>query len=338
MFEEMNKKMELLGLVPVIKISNADEAIPLGKALIAGGLKSAEVCFRVDADVEDQAKALQNIADGIAAMRKAYPEMTVGAGTVINPDLAKKAIAAGAQFIVSPGFNPSTVDYCIKENVPVYPGVNCSSQIEQAIMRGLSLIKFFPAEASGGVKTLNALGGPFPTMKFMATGGVNASNIGDYMQCKNIAAVGGSWMVKDSLIKGKQWDEITKLSKSALKAMLGFEFAHVGLNFDSATESASAAEELAIFGFDAHEGSASWHSGVNGLDTFELTKSKGRGEKGHIGINVYSIERTLEYLKSFGYKAITETKKWSGVAEKSNLVNVYLDKSFAGFAIHLNRK
>jgi len=338
MFEEMTKKMELLGLVPVIKINGPEQALPLGKALLAGGIKAAEVCFRVDADVEDRESALQAVADGIAAMRKAYPQMTVGAGTVTSPELAKKAMAAGAQFIVSPGFNPAMVDYCIEQNVPVYPGVNCASQAEQAMNRGLNLIKYFPAEVSGGVKGLAALGGPYPTMKFMATGGVNAKNIGDYMQCKNIAAVGGSWMVKADLINGEKWDEITELSKSAIKAMLGFEFFHVGLNCATEEEAKKTTEELSILGFDSREGSTSYHNGANGVESFEITKSTGRGTKGHLGIKVYSIERTLAYLEDYGYKAVPETMKWAGKPNKSKLTAVYLDKEFAGFAIHLNRK
>ncbi|OJF76481.1 MAG: hypothetical protein BKP49_06505 [Treponema sp. CETP13] len=338
MFQEMNKRIELLGLIPVIKIRNAQQAVQVGKALLAGGINAAEVCFRVNADVENRDAALQNIADGIAALRKTYPDMLVGAGTVINSSLAQKAILAGAQFIVAPGFNPDTVDYCIKKNVPVYPGVSSASEIEQALSRNLTLVKFFPVEALGGVKTLETFQKAFPVLKFMPSGGINSENVGKYMQSDAVAAVGGSWMVRSSLIEAEKWDEIVTLSEEAEKAMLGFEFAHLGINYKNEKECKKGTQDFAVFGFKERETPISWFCGNNNTEAFELMKQNGRGKNGHIGILVYSIERAMEYLKPFGYSLVPETIQWCGEPEKSAMFFVYLTKDIAGFDIHLKRK
>ncbi len=329
MFEEISRKIETAGLIPVVKMDVPEDAVPLAEALLKGGISAIEITFRTTEGEAGFAK----IAECIKRVSAAHPEMLVGAGTVINPELAKKAVAAGAKFIVSPGFNPETVDYCISENVPVYPGISSPSQVEVALGKGLSVLKFFPAEASGGVKTLKALAGPFPTVKFMATGGINEQNVGEYMKCANIAAVGGSWMVQEKLIKEKNWAEITRLSAQAVKAMLGFKFIHMGMNFDGAASAADAAKEFSAFGYEGVEGNSSWFCG----DAFDLMKQNGRGTHGHIAFSVYSIERALSYLEQFGYHAVEETKKWKGEARKSPLKITYLDKEINGFAIHLNR-
>ena len=329
MFEEISRKVEEAGLIPVVKMDCAEDALPLAEALLRGGISAIEITFRTTEGEAGFAK----IAECIRKVSDAHPEMLVGAGTVINPELARKAIAAGARFIVSPGFNPETVDYCISQNVPVYPGVSSPSQVEVAMSKGLSVLKFFPAEASGGVKTLKALAGPFPTVKFMATGGINEQNIGEYMKCANIAAVGGSWMVQEKLIKDRNWDEITRLSCQAVKAMLGFKFIHMGMNFDGNESASAAAKEFGVFGYQGVEGNSSWFCG----DAFDLMKKDGRGAHGHIAFSTYNVERALVYLEQFGYHAVEETKKWKGEAGKSPLKIVYLDKEINGFAIHLNR-
>jgi len=338
MFEEMNKKIELLGLIPVIKIRNAQEAVPLGKALLKGGIHAAEICFRVNPDVEDRDAALQDIADGIAALRQAYPDMLVGAGTVINSKLAEKAILAGAQFIVAPGFNPDTVDFCIKKNIPIYPGVNCASEIEQALARDLTLVKFFPVDAAGGVKTLETYKKAFPVLKFMPSGGINAKNVGEYMQCDAVAAVGGSWMVSSELIEAQKWEEIAELSDTAEKAMIGFEFAHLGINYANQEDCKKGVEDFSVFGFKGREIPISWFCGNNDIESLELMKENGPGKNGHIGILVYSIERAIEYLKLFGYSLVPESIKWCGKSEKSAIFFAYLNKDISGFAIHLKRK
>jgi 2-dehydro-3-deoxyphosphogluconate aldolase/(4S)-4-hydroxy-2-oxoglutarate aldolase len=197
---ELFKTLGNIGLVPVIKIDDAGKAAALGKALLKGGLPVAEVTFRTAAAEE-----------AIRRMSGECPGLIVGAGTVINPDLAKKAIAAGAKFIVSPGFNPATVDYCLERGVPILPGANNPSLIEEGLSKGLEVFKFFPAEASGGLAMINALAAPFGTIKFVPTGGIDAANLSEYAKNDAILAIGGSWMVKAELIGEDKWDDISAL-------------------------------------------------------------------------------------------------------------------------------
>ena len=213
MFEDFNAKIEQAAIVPVVKVSVTDDALSVAKALCAGGIGAIEITFRTT----EGESGFVKIAQCIKAVRESFPDMLVGAGTVINANLAAKAIDAGAQFIVSPGFNPNTVDFCLEKGVPMYPGVCNPSQIEAALEKNLNLLKFFPAEECGGLKMIKALSGPFPAVKFMATGGINEQNAGSYLACPSIAAVGGSWMVKESFIKAKDWQTITRLSEAAAK-------------------------------------------------------------------------------------------------------------------------
>ena len=197
--------MHNLGIIPVVKIDDANKAERLAKAMIDGSLPAAEVTFRSDA-----------AADAIKRISSKYPEMLIGAGTVINPQLAEKAINAGAKFIVSPGFNIETVKWCLDRNIPVIPGVATPSEIEKALALGLTVLKFFPSESSGGVRMLNDLKGPFPQVKFMATGGIKIDNLIEYAKEANVLAIGGSWMVKADLIESENWAEIAKLCKEAI--------------------------------------------------------------------------------------------------------------------------
>ena len=175
------KKVGLFGIVPVVKIENADDAEPLAKALIAGGLPLAEITFRTDA-----------AAEAIARMAKAYPDMLIGAGTVLTPEQADSAVRAGAKFIVSPGFNPRVVKHCITKGYPVVPGCSTCGEMEQAMELGLDVVKFFPAEASGGLAVLKAVSAPYSKLKFMPTGGIDAANILTYLKFPKIVACGGS--------------------------------------------------------------------------------------------------------------------------------------------------
>jgi 2-dehydro-3-deoxyphosphogluconate aldolase/(4S)-4-hydroxy-2-oxoglutarate aldolase len=208
-----------LGIVPVVKIDDANKAEGLAKAMIDGGLPCAEVTFRTDAAEE-----------AIRRISAKYPDMMLGAGTVINPELAEKAVNAGAKFIVSPGLNPDTVKWCLDHNVPVVPGVATPSDIEKGLSLGLKVLKFFPAESSGGVKMLKDLGGPFPQVKFMTTGGISPDNLADYAKTPNVLAIGGSWMVKADLIESENWAEITRLCQEAVIKLQGLQLAHVGIN------------------------------------------------------------------------------------------------------------
>ena len=201
---EVLSELGRLGVVPVVRIDKAADAAPLGKALIAGGLSCAEITFRTAAAEE-----------AIRSLASAFPELLLGAGTVLTLDQAKKAVAAGARFIVSPGFSPALVDWCQSSGVPVLPGVATPTDIMMALEKGLSIVKFFPAEAFGGVATLKALSAPFGGVRFVPTGGINARNLADYLSLPSVHACGGSWMVEGKLLAGGQFDEITRLSAEA---------------------------------------------------------------------------------------------------------------------------
>ncbi len=200
------QRIRATGIVPVIKLERAADARPLGKALLEGGLPVAEVTFRTGAAPE-----------AIRILRAELPGLLVGAGTVLTPAQADAAIAAGAAFAVTPGFNPRVVDHCLSRGLPVVPGVNSPSQVELGLERGLSLLKFFPAEASGGVKMLKALHGPYAEVSFVPTGGVEPGNLASYLALEYVAAVGGSWMVKDELLAAGRFADVTALAAEAVR-------------------------------------------------------------------------------------------------------------------------
>ena len=194
-----------LGLIPVVVLDDAKDAKPLAEALCEGGLPCAEVTFRTDA-----------AQDGIRIISEEYPDMLVGAGTVLTIDQVERAVWAGAKFIVSPGFDPEIVYYCLKKEIPVFPGCITPSEIAQAVKRGLRTVKFFPAAQSGGVGMINALAAPYVGLKFMPTGGVNPKNLSEYLSCKSVIACGGSWMVKGELVRAGEFDKIKEMTKEAV--------------------------------------------------------------------------------------------------------------------------
>ena len=199
------EKVKKIGIVPVVVLEDAKDAAPLAKALIEGGLPCAEVTFRTACAEEC-----------IRIMHEEYPEILLGAGTVLTTEQVDRAVAAGAEFIVSPGFDPEIVDYCISKNILVLPGCITPSEVAQAVKRGLEVVKFFPAEQFGGVATLKALAAPYVNTKFMPTGGISAKNLPDYLGFKRIVACGGSWMVKNDLVEAGKFDEIRDLTAEAV--------------------------------------------------------------------------------------------------------------------------
>ena len=199
-------KIAKLKLVPVVKIEKAEDALALGQALLTGGLPLAEITFRTDAAEE-----------AIRILSRDLPDMLIGAGTVLTVDNVKRAVDAGAQFMVAPGFNPKVVDYCLANGVLVMPGVNSPTDVEMGLDRGLDVLKFFPAEASGGLKMVKALSGPYGGVKFMPTGGITTKNLLEYLAFDRVLACGGTWMVETALISAGRFDEITRLTREAVE-------------------------------------------------------------------------------------------------------------------------
>ena len=202
---EILKQIESLKLLPVIKLDSSENAAPLAEALIAGGLPAAEVTFRTDA-----------AEDSIKIMTQKYPEMLTGAGTITSVDQAERAMAAGASFLVTAGFNRKVTEYAVANHIPIFPGICTPTELMLLLEYQHPVAKFFPAEQYGGIKTIKALSAPFPNIKFMPTGGINATNIKEYLACDKIIACGGSWMVKDSFINNHEFDKIRSLTAEAV--------------------------------------------------------------------------------------------------------------------------
>lgn len=199
------EKIHECGIIPVIKLENPEKSVALGKALLDGGINCSEVTFRT-----------ATAAETIKRMSDAFPEMTVGAGTVLTTDQAQKAVWCGAQFIVSPGLNPKVVSWCIDRNIPVIPGIATPTELETALDLGLTTVKFFPAEAFGGLKTLKAISAPYGNVRFMPTGGISLENMESYLSFSKIIACGGSFMVTGDLIEKEDYGKITELSRAAV--------------------------------------------------------------------------------------------------------------------------
>ncbi len=318
---EVLKTLSNIGIVPVIAIEDADKAVPLAKALIAGGLPAAEVTFRTAAGEE-----------AIRRITAECPEVIVGAGTVLTCEQVDRAIDAGSKFIVSPGFNPEVTKYALSKGALMTPGTATAGEMEQAMALGLDVVKFFPAEQNGGVAKLKALAGPYKTLKWMPTGGVTTKNMMDYLSFDQILCCGGTWMVKKDLIDGEKWDEITAICKDAVRTMLGFELRHVGINCGSAEEAEKVAGAFsALFNLEFKPGNSSVFAGT----AVECMKTPYLGEKGHIGIGTNSVERAEWHLKRQGVEFNEESRKTDA---KGRTKAIYLKESFGGFAVHLMQK
>lgn len=314
------EKIQKLAIVPVVVLNHIEDAEPVAKALCDGGLPVAEVTFRTDAAEES-----------IRIMKEKFPNMLVGAGTVLTTEQVERAVNAGAEFIVSPGFNPNVVKYCQEKGVPVTPGVNNPTAIEAALEMGLDVVKFFPAEASGGLKAIKAMAAPYVNLKFMPTGGIGIKNINEYLAFPKIIACGGSWMVSSDLIDQKAFDKITELTREAVMTVMGFELKHVGINCECEAEAEAATDVFEkAFGFTKKVGNSSIFAG----SYIEAMKTPYLGAKGHIAIGTNNIERAVSYLDALGIAADMETAKY----KDGKMATVYLKDEVAGFALHLLQK
>ena len=293
-------QIQNIGIVPVVKLENVKDAVPLAKALLDGGLPCAEITFRTAAAEE----SIRNIV-------KAYPDMLVGAGTVLTLEQLNKAIYAGAKFIVSPGFNPEIVKASIKQNIPIYPGCSSPTDIEAALSLGIKTVKFFPAENIGGIAAIKAMSGPYGDVTFIPTGGINAKNINDYLSFPKVIACGGSWMVDPKHIESGNFAEITSLTREAVSTVLGFKLAHVGIN--------SIDEHIAakVFG-----------------DLFGMAESPGSGAGGQIIVGTNNIQRAKYQLSAQGVSFLDETAEKDA---KGSIKTVQSDIKINGFDVILTK-
>lgn len=321
---QLTQRIHDLGIVPVVVLNDEKDAIPLAQALIQGGLPIAEVTFRT-----------QDAKESIRLMSSHFPNMIVGAGTVLNTMQVDEAIEAGAQFIVSPGFNPTVVEYCGNKGIQIIPGVSSASHIEQALSYGLTTLKFFPAEAIGGLPLIKALSAPYPMVKFMPTGGLSLDNYLSYLNEPSVLAIGGSWMVNPSLIKEGKFDSITSLTKQAVDTMHGFTLAHVGINQDNSQQAQALSQSLvSMFGLKSEITSTSTFLNSPAGRVIELMHTPYYGEKGHIAISTHHVERAYHYFKALGYTFREDTLRF----DNQKLKSVYFEQELGGFAFHLVQK
>ena len=315
------KKLEEFGLIPVVKIDRVEDAVPLAKALCAAGLPAAEITFRTDA-----------AEDSIKAITEALPNMLIGAGTVLSDEQAERAVAAGARFILSPGFGPNMVGWCVENNIPVAPGCATPTDIETAIEFGLDTVKFFPAEQNGGVEMISALSAPYGGLKFIPTGGITRDNLSSYLKLDCVLACGGSFVCPPELIKTGNFAAITALARDAIRAMFGFRLAHIGINTkDDATARRASLLIETMFGFEQKEGTL----GIMCGGQFEFMKGPYFGDYGHIAVAVDSIERAMAYFGRMGF----EFEEDGVILNDAGKINAaYFKNDFFGCAIHLLRK
>ncbi len=317
----MHKVLEEIGktgIVPVIKIDDVEKAVPLARALAEGGIPCAEITFRTAQGEE-----------AIRRITKEVPGVLVGAGTVLTSGQVDRAIDAGAKFIVSPGLNPKVVAHCLEKNIPVTPGCACPSDIEQALEFGLDVVKFFPAEQAGGLEYIKAVSAPYPNLKFMPTGGINAGNIARYIAFEKILACGGSWMAGADLINTGNFEKITALAREAVLSLLDMRVIHIGINAGGEDEAMQAARCFnTLFGFTVKAGTSSVFAG----DNIEIMKQNGRGTRGHICVKTSSVSRAAAYLERSGIALDYESVKTD---QKGTMIVIYLKEEILGFAIHL---
>jgi 2-dehydro-3-deoxyphosphogluconate aldolase/(4S)-4-hydroxy-2-oxoglutarate aldolase len=311
------KQIELFGIVPVAIIEDEKKAVPLAHTLSENGLPVIEVTFRTKAAV----RAIEQIAADSS-------EMLVGAGTVLTVQDAQAAIDAGARFIVSPGFNSKVVEYCIGKSVSVIPGVLTPTEIQYVLEYGIEVVKFFPAEASGGLKYLKAAAVPFGNLKFIPTGGIEQSTLLSYLQFPKVLACGGSWLIRPEMIQAGQFENMAELTRKAVASILGFELRHIGMNLPSGDEARNAAVQLEkMLQFSSRDTEGSIFVGTQ----FEVLKRKSLGAHGHLALATNFIERAIAYLARKGVGIKPETKN----IQNDRLSTVYLDLEVGGFAIHL---
>ncbi len=317
MSEQIKKRVQAIGLIPVIKLQNIEDSEALAGALVAGGIPLAEVTFR--------AAGAEQV---IARMRKCYPQMLVGAGTVLTTEQAGLAIHAGAQFIVAPGCDPKVIDYCRQKGILIVPGVSTASELGVAVEHGLEIVKFFPAEQSGGLAAIKALAGPFGGVKFIPTGGINTENLASYLSCDRVAACGGTFMVGAYLASG-EWEKITALCRECVRLMHGFSIAHVGVNTKDEQEALSTANLFAsLLGLPVKPGNSSIFVDA----AIEVMKAPYLGAHGHIGMKTNNLVRAVAYLEEMGIAFNKETMKYN---KKGTPSAVYFEQEVAGFAVHL---
>jgi 2-dehydro-3-deoxyphosphogluconate aldolase/(4S)-4-hydroxy-2-oxoglutarate aldolase len=305
------EQIGLLGILPLAVVEDETKAVMLAHALCSSGLPVIEVTFRTKA-----------AASVIERITKDSSQMLVGAGTVLTVDQARTAIDTGARFIVSPGFSPKVVEFCLSNSIPVIPGIATPTEIQYAIEYNLEVVKFFPAEASGGAEYLKAIAAPFKEMQFIPTGGIEESTLLSYLQLPRVLACGGSWMIPSAYIHSGNFDEMKKLTQKAIAKMLGFELRHIGMNSPSVQEAQNTVMQLEkIFQFSSRDTEGSIFVGTQ----FEVLKRNFLGTHGHLALATNFIDRAIAYLarKGIGIKPETKNIQYIWILKSADLLFIF---------------
>lgn len=312
-----------IGILPIITLEEALDAIPIGQALYDGGIPIVVITFRT-----------AHGADSIRLISQAIPEMLVGAGTVFTTEQVDEALDAGAKFFTSPSINPDVVKYCESKGVPIFPGVSTPSNIETALTLGLNLMEYFPAAANGGLHGIRAVSEPYPNVQFIPNGGIDNSNLVEYLNDPKVVAVAGDWFVKDEWIRFKDYEVIEDAARKAVNVMHGFEIDHIAINFPKEENALYAAEEFAeLFGYDVKN--TADHKGYFVGTYFEAMKPGASGTIGHIAISTHSVERAKAHLEHKGIEFDEESAEY-----RSNGImrNISINKEIGGLVVQLIRK
>lgn len=316
------ERIEQSGVVPVAVIDAAEKAVPLAKAMLAGGVDVIEVTFRTAA-----------AAEAIRAISQSCEDMLVGAGTVISLEQCKTAVESGAQFIVCPGFSKDVAAWCVEHGIPVVPGCVTATEITEALEYGIHVVKFFPSNIYGGLEAMKALAGPFPGVKFIPTSGINAGNAGEFLRAPFVFAVGGSWTCPKPDIEAENYEKITALCADTRKRILGFEVGHIGINAsgaENAREICMAFQSAFDLPYRPGTGSSDFSS-----SKIEVKKAAGRGTHGHLAMETNCLPCAIAEMRRRGVALDESTWTYN---KKGDLIAVFLKEEIGGFAVHLMQK
>ena len=315
------EKIYLSGIIPVVSIECAADAVSLAKAMLKGGLSVIEITYRTMA-----------AAEAMKAVSLNCPEMIVGAGTVLTKEQAELARKMGAEYVVSPGYDEELADFCKNICMPFIPGVANATDIQKGIKAGLSVFKFFPSEPLGGLKTINYLSAPFSRIKFVPAGGIDFDNIAEYLSNDHVFACAGGFVARERLIREGQWDKVTELCKKAIKTSLDFRIAHVGIHFSCGEDAQKASDWFrGVFDFDIVTGDSS----IFAASDIELMKTRYLNKNRHIALYASSVERAHAWLERKGQKIIADSIRYDS---RGRMLSFYLENEIEGFAVHIVRK
>lgn len=322
--EELKKELSLCGIAPVIVIDDADNAVETANALLKGGVWFMEITFRTPAASEAIKKVSENV-----------PKMIVGAGTVINIENAKKAVDAGAKFIVTPGYIPELVEWCSSNNIPIIPGTTTMSEICWAINAGCDTVKFFPAVDAGGVKYMKSINSVFPFLKFMPSGGIGLNNFKEFASYSGVAAATGSWLAPRDLIMAHKFEDITEICRNSVLQMHDFKLLHIGINNRNEETALNVAKSLSeLLSEPLTDKGTAYFVGTM-ADVIKHDSLP--GPNGHIAIECNNVDRAVRFFEDRGYRFSDVGKN----KDEKGLTAIWFDEAqvnIGGFAVHLKRK